>query len=160
TGNAGTSGSASVTVQAAAAATCQTSQASPTSVAGAAVGIRVAVFDAFGNLAAGYAGTVRLTSSDARATLPPDTTFNPGTDAGSHAFAAGLFTTGAQTVTATDTANAALQCIASIGVTPAAPKIVLSVPGNANAGYALNVGVAVKDLFDNAITNYAGTVTF
>jgi hypothetical protein len=47
-----------------------------------------------------------------------------------------------------------------VAITPAAPKLVLSVPGNANAGYAVAVGVTVKDLFDNAIPNYTGTVTF
>jgi hypothetical protein len=45
-------------------------------------------------------------------------------------------------------------------ITPAAPKLVLSVPVNANAGYSVSVAVAIKDLFDNAIPTYAGTVSF
>ena len=160
TANAGTLGSATVSVQPAAAAVCVAVQASSTSVAGAAVGITVLMRDAFGNLATGYAGTVKLTSTDARATLPPNATFAPGTDSGSHAFAASLLTTGAQKLTATDVANAALHCEASFTVNPGAPTLVLTIPSNANAGYAVTVGVTVKDLFGNAIPNYSGTVTF
>jgi len=142
------------------ATSCAITQASSTSVAGGAMGILVAVRDAKGNLAADYAGTIRLTSSDGRAILPSDTTFVPAADAGSHAFSTTLLTTGAQTLTATDVANAALHCDAAINVIPAAARLVLSLPGNANAGYPVTVGVTVKDLFDNAITNYAGTVSF
>jgi hypothetical protein len=142
------------------ATSCAITQASSTSRAGAIMGVLVLVRDAKGNLATSYSGTMRITSSDARAVLPPDTTFVPATDSGAHAFAAELLTTGAQTVTATDVANASLHCQAAINVTPAAPKIVLSMPGNANAGYAVTVGLTVKDLFDNAIPDYAGTVTF
>jgi hypothetical protein len=160
TTSAGTVGSAAVTVKPGAATTCLTVQASSTSVAGSAVGIAVAVRDAFGNLATGYTGTIKLTSTDGRAILPSNATFVPASDAGSHAFAATLLTTGAQTLTATDVGNAALHCAAALTVTPAAPKIVLSVPANTNAGYAVTVGVSAKDLFDNAIPNYAGTVTF
>jgi hypothetical protein len=158
--NPGTVGTASVTVQPGAAAACATAQASSTSVAGAPVGITVIVRDAFGNLATTYAGTVKITSTDGRAVLPSNATFVPASDAGIHAFAASLLTTGAQKLTATDLTNAAVHCDANVSVTPAAPKIVLSVPGNANAGYSVAVGVTVKDLFDNAIPGYAGTVTF
>jgi hypothetical protein len=160
TANAGTRGTTTVTVQAATAASCAVSRAPASSVAGATVVITVTAHDVFGNVAVGYAGTVRLTSSDARAILPPDTTFVPAADAGSLAFAAALLTTGNQSLSATDLANGAIQCSASISVTPAAPKLVLSVPSDANAGYAVAVGVTVNDLFDNAIPNYAGTVTF
>src|SRR5262249_20783528 len=157
--NVGTDGTASFTVQPAAAASCVAAQASPTSVAGATVGVLVIVKDAFGNVASGYTGTVKLTSTHSRANLPANATFSAAA-AGGPAFAAALLTTGAQTLTATDVANAAITCSAPVNVTPAAPKLVISVPGNANAGYPVTVGVTVKDLFDNAITNYAGTVTF
>jgi len=160
TANAGILGSVTVGVQPGAAATCVAAQTSSTSVAGTAVGITVLMRDAFGNLATSYAGTVKLTSTDARATLPPNATFAPATDSGSHAFAASLLTTGAQTLTATDVANAALHCDASFTVNPAAPKLVITIPSNASAGYGVTVGVAVKDLYDNAISNYSGTVTF
>jgi protocatechuate 3,4-dioxygenase beta subunit len=152
-------GGASWTVGAAAAATCTAGQAPGAAVAGSVVGLTVTTHDPFGNQATGYTGTVRLTASDARATLPGDVTFGAG-DVGSHAFSVALITTGDQTVTATDLANPAIQCSAVIKITPGAPKVVLALPADANAGYPVSVGVAVKDLFDNAIPNYAGTVSF
>jgi len=142
-----------------AAATCVVAQAPSTSVAGASVGLLVVLKDASGKVATGYTGTMKLTSTDARASLPANATFG-ASDAGSHTFAAALLTTGAQTLTATDVANPAIQCTAAVTVTPGAPKLVISVPADANAGYPVTVGVTVKDLFDNAIPNYAGTVRF
>lgn len=152
-------GAANWTVGPAAAATCSAGQAPGAAVAGSVVGLTVTTRDPFNNQATGYTGTVRLTASDARATLPADVTFGAG-DAGSHAFSVALITTGDQTVTATDLTNPAIQCSVAIKINPAAPRVVLTLPSDANAGYPVNVGVAVKDLFDNAIASYAGTVSF
>lgn len=157
--SAGVSGAVSWTVSAAVAATCTAGQAPSATVAGSVVGLTVTTHDPFGNQATGYTGTVRLTTSDARASLPSDVTFGAG-DVGSHAFSVALITTGDQTVTATDLANPAITCSVGLKVTPAAPKLVVTVPADANAGYPVNVGVAVKDLFDNAIPNFTGTVSF
>jgi hypothetical protein len=158
--NPGTQGSTSVTVQPAAATSCVARQAPAAAVAGSVVGIAVVAHDLFGNVATGYAGTVRLTATDPRAILPPDVTYVPVADGGSHAFPAVLLTTGSQILRATDTADAAIHCDAAIVVTPAAPRLTLAVPGNANAGYPVSVGVTVKDVFDNAIPGFAGTVSF
>jgi protocatechuate 3,4-dioxygenase beta subunit len=156
---AGVTGSASWAVGAAAAATCTAGQAPGAAVAGSVIGLTVTTHDPFGNQATGYTGTVRLTASDTRANLPADVTYSAG-DAGSHAFSVALLTTGNQLVTATDLTNPAIQCSLNIAITPAAPKVVLTLPADANAGYPVSVSVAVKDLFDNAISNYAGTVSF
>jgi hypothetical protein len=152
-------GTASLTVRPAAASSCAATQAPVAAVAGSVVGVAVVVHDAFGNVATGYTGTISLAATDARAVLPASVTY-ASTDAGSHAFSAVLLTTGAQILTAADTVDAAIHCTTGLVVTPAAPKIVITMPSNANAGYAVNVGVAVRDLFDNAIPNYAGTVNF
>jgi hypothetical protein len=85
--------------------------------------------------------------------------FGPS-DAGSHAFSAVLITTGVQTLSAVDTANAGLHCDTILAITPAAPKLVIAVPASSNAGYPINISVMVKDLFDNAMPSYAGTVSF
>jgi hypothetical protein len=156
---AGVSGTVTWAVNAATAAGCVAGQAPSTAVAGSVVGLVVVARDAFNNVARGYAGTVRLTASDARAGLPPDATFTPD-DAGSRPFSVALLTTGVQTVTAIDLANPAIQCSVGVAITPAAPKLVLSVPADANAGFPVNVGVTVRDLFDNAIPAFAGTVSF
>jgi hypothetical protein len=159
TANAAFTGSATWTVGAGAAATCVAAQAPASAVAGSLVGMTIVVRDAFGNLATTYGGTMTMTATDPRATLPVAVTYVPA-DAGAKAVSVALFTAGSQTVTATDVANAALTCAAPITVNPAAAKIVLGMPPNANAGYVVNVAVAVKDIYDNALPGYTGTVTF
>jgi hypothetical protein len=72
--------------------------------AGATYTITVTVEDAFGNIAAGYTGTVHFSSSDPQAVLPADYTFT-GADQGTHTFTATLQTAGTQSLTATDTVN-------------------------------------------------------
>jgi len=61
--------------------------------AGTAGGFEVKVFDAHGNLATGFTGTVRFTGSDPAATLPANHTFTVG-DAGRRSFVATLRTFG------------------------------------------------------------------
>ncbi|HET7499676.1 MAG TPA: hypothetical protein VFK02_01690, partial [Kofleriaceae bacterium] len=138
---------------------CVASQAPSSAVAGTLVGMVVAIRDPFGNAAAGYTGTVRLTATDARASLPGDATFGPS-DASGRAFSATLVTAGVQTLSAVDVANPALRCDVPIAITPAAPRLAITAPRNVNAGYPVNLSVAVKDMFDNAIPGYAGTVQF
>lgn len=159
-GKPGVAGSASLNVQAAPARACVASQAPAAAIAGSLISLTVTVKDPFGNSATGYAGTIHVTATDTRALLPGDVTYVPATDAGSHAFSASLVTTGSQVVTATDVADPTIQCSATVMITPADRKLVLSLPPDANAGYPVDVGVAVKDRFDNAIPDYTGTVTF
>src|SRR5207248_846234 len=70
--------------------------------AGTVGSITVTAYDAYGNVASGYVGTVHVTSSDGRAALPANFTFTAA-DAGTQAFTVILQTAGVQTVTATDT---------------------------------------------------------
>jgi len=76
---------------------------------GVPVPVTVTAEDAFGNVTTGYQGTVHFTSSDPAAALPGDYTFTTA-DAGTHTFAGGVTFVhqGAQSVTATDTANSAM----------------------------------------------------
>jgi hypothetical protein len=148
-----------VPVLPAAAASCSTSQAPAMVAAGASFGFTVSLADRFGNRASDYAGTMRMTTSDARAPAAGDVTFSAA-DAGSHVFSAVLITTGPQMLSVNDSANAAIHCEAGVLVAPGMPKLVLTVPGNARAGYPVPVGVQVRDVFDNAIPGYTGTVSF
>jgi hypothetical protein len=79
-----------------------------TTSAGLAFDVSVAVYDAFGQLAVGYTGTIHFSSSDnnPNVVLPQDTTFGLG-DSGMVTFSGGvtLFTPGSQTLTATDLAS-------------------------------------------------------
>jgi hypothetical protein len=76
-----------------------------TATAGVPFDIGVTVVDIFGQLAAGYTGTIHFSTSDPDpgVVLPPDYTFQPS-DGGTAVFPAGvtLFTSGDQTLTVTD----------------------------------------------------------
>jgi hypothetical protein len=73
--------------------------------AGAPFDLSVAVLDQFGQTVVGYTGTIHFstTDSDPNVILPADYTFGPA-DGGMVTFSGGvtLFTSGSQTVTATD----------------------------------------------------------
>src|SRR6185312_1663234 len=69
----------------------------------------VTALDAFGNIAAGYAGTVRFSSSDAQAALPGSSALNNGAGI----FAATLPTAGNQTISAVDAAAPAISGVSS-----------------------------------------------
>ncbi len=62
-----------------------------------------------------FAGTVHFSSSDSQAVLPADFTFKPS-DQGTQGFGATLKTSGAQTITATDTINSAILGTASVTI--------------------------------------------
>jgi hypothetical protein len=77
----------------------------PSSItAGTAGSFIVTAKYADGSVDDNYTGTVHFTSSDPQAILPADYTFTAA-DAGMHTFSATLTTAGAQSITATDTAN-------------------------------------------------------
>ncbi len=76
---------------------------------GKAAHLTVTAFDANGNVATGYRGTVQFTSTDPSATLPSSYTFTAG-DAGKHLFPGSVVfrTLGAQVLTLKDAANATI----------------------------------------------------
>ena len=73
-------------------------------MAGTPISVSVSAKDPYGNIAVGYLGTVHFTSTDSQAVLPADYAFQ-STDAGIHTFSVTLATSGAKTITATDTAE-------------------------------------------------------
>jgi hypothetical protein len=72
--------------------------------------VKVVALDAYGNVSAGYRGTVHFTSSDPTARLPADYTFTAN-DRGAHEFVSELALEGpgSQSVTAVDTANSSIE---------------------------------------------------
>lgn len=133
-----------------------------TTTAGAAQPFTVTATDAFGNLTAGYNGTVRFSSSDAQAGLPASYTFS-NKDAGVHTFSATLKTAGVQSITVADTANAALTATQSgikVNASATAGSFVVTGFPATTAGVAKTFTVLVKDAFGNVSTGYTGTVTF
>lgn len=133
--------------------------APPRIEAGVPLTVVVTAFDALGNVATGHSGTVRLTSSDPAATLPPDTVFTPA-DAGTLSLDVTLFTAGAQTLTIVDIDNVAvIPAQANVDVVPGpASWLVLDVPVAAVAGGAFPVTITALDAFGNIAPDYVGTV--
>jgi hypothetical protein len=134
----------------------------PTSdTAGVAGDVVVTAFDAYGNVATGYTGTVSLTSSDPHAVLPSSFTF-PGTT-GTHTFSVVLDTAGAQSIIATDTASSSLTgAESSITVQAAAARTleITDFPAVAMAGVANTVTLTAYDAYGNVATGYTGTISF
>jgi hypothetical protein len=80
----------------------------PTPVtAGTPNGFTVTAKDANGNVAVGYTGTIKFTSTDGQAILPANYTF-VGMDNGTHTFSATLKTPGTKSITAADTVTASI----------------------------------------------------
>jgi hypothetical protein len=83
---------------------------------GVAFSVTLTVYDAYGNVATGYTGTVHFSSSDSTATLPATYTFTAA-DAGVHTFVyVVLRRRGTQALTVTDTLNSGLTTTDSITV--------------------------------------------
>ena len=132
-------------------------------VAGSAHSLTVTAKDAGGHVAAGYRGTIHLTSSDPAAVLPADYTFTAA-DAGVHKFATGftLKTAGTRSVTATDKAHAGIAGTQSGIVVTVGPAKTLTV-STANpwvAGAAHTVTVTARDAGGNTVPGYLGTIHF
>ena len=81
--------------------------------ADSAINITLTLLDAGGDIATGYTGTLSFSSSDAQAMLPNNYTFTKA-DKGTHTFAVTMETSGAQTLSATDAANASLGVTANM----------------------------------------------
>ena len=148
-------GSASTTVSAAAASVFAVSDAS-TATAGTAFNVTVTAKDAYGNVATGYTGTVKLTSTDGQAVLPANYTFTTA-NAGTHTFSVTLETAGSQSVTATDTTTSSITGSASTTVS-AASAFAVSAPSTATAGSSFSVTVTALTSSGATATGYTGTV--
>ena len=130
--------------------------------AGHANRVTVAALDAFGNLAAGYTGTVVLTSSDPNASLPTPTAFTLA-DAGSHDFLqVALNTAGVQTIHAQDSNQPTVYGTqGNVLVTgAAATRLIVSTSQVALAGAPQQATVSAIDAYGNVDTNYTHTVTW
>jgi hypothetical protein len=125
---------------------------------GIPLSVVVSSVDQFGNVSAGYTGTVHFASSDLQAVLPADYTFSAA-DAGSHTFTATLKTAGAQTLSVADTANPAFSSQAQISaftVVPASFEF-FEVPST-TAGTAYSFTMVALTSTGGVATGYTGTV--
>ncbi len=129
--------------------------------AGGSMSIIVAAVDVYGNVAAGYTGTVHFSSSDAQAVLPADYTFTTA-DHGAHSFFVTLKTAGTQSLAVTDTVNPAFASQSNIFVFPSMPTswVVSGFPAASTAGAPVTFTLTAMDPFGNVATNYTGVVHF
>src|SRR5256712_4006027 len=148
-----------IVVSAASAASLTAGGFPATTTAGAVGALTVTAYDAYGNVATGYTGTVSFSSSDAQASLPPSTTYT-GADAGSRSFAITLKTVGQQSILVGDGTRSAAQSGISVAAGVAAQLIVSGIASPIPAGQATSVTVEVRDAWSNRATSYQGTVSF
>ena len=106
-----------------------------------------------------YGGTVHFTSSDPKAVLPADYTFNFA-DAGAHTFVATLNTPGPQTITVTDPSSPFLTGSGDYSVNNPAATFTMAMPGNAVPGTAIPVFVTARGQSNQVATSYTGTIHF
>ena len=133
--------------------------AQSSSTVGTAFNFTVTALDASGNVAAKYAGTVQVTSSDLQAVLsPPNSTLLNGMGT----FSATMKTAGGQTITATDTVAASITgTSASIDVNASlGPHFSVTAPANDTAGISFNFTVTALDGANDVLPSYSGTVLF
>ena len=133
-----------------------------TLTAGSAAPVAVTALDAFGNVATGYRGTVRLSSSDRAAGLPAGHTFAAGDD-GAYTFAGvTLKTAGSQSITATDVSSSSVAGTEPVTVAPgAATKLALTgLQSSSTPGESQPVTVTATDAYGNIATGYRGRIQF
>jgi hypothetical protein len=156
------SGTGTVAITPAAASSLSVSGFPSPVTAGTSGTVTVTARDPYGNVATGYTGTVRLSSSDGQAALPANYTFTAA-DQGVHAFSATLKTAGRQSLTATDMANGSLTgSEAAITVNPgaAATLAIGGFPTSVTANVAVTFTVTAEDTYGNVVTSYNNRVHF
>ncbi len=127
--------------------------------AGNTVNVTVTALDPYNNLAADFAGTVHITSSDLQAVLPADATLANGVGT----FIVTMKSAGIRTITATDSLTSSITgTSAGFTVLPASLDHfgVTSTPASVTAGVAFNFTVTALDIYGNTVTSYVGAPAF
>ncbi|HEV3084524.1 MAG TPA: FG-GAP-like repeat-containing protein, partial [Gemmataceae bacterium] len=152
------SGSAAVTVNAAAVSQLTVTGFPNPATAGVSSTFTVAAEDAYGNVNPNYAGTVQFSSSDPQATALPNSALTNGVGT----FSITLKTAGAQSITATDAASSSVTGTDNVTVKAAgATTLVASgFPNSVTAGSVAKITVTAFDPFGNPATGYTGTIQF
>ncbi|HEV3079098.1 MAG TPA: ELWxxDGT repeat protein, partial [Gemmataceae bacterium] len=146
-----------ILVKSAAASTMTVGGFPSSTTAGVAGNLTITLKDPYGNVASGYTGTVHVSSTDAKATLPANYAFTAA-DAGKHTFSVTLKTAGTKSIKVVDTATSALiGTEGGITVTPAAAsRFLISAPPSVKAGVPFSLTLMVEDVYGNVVTGYTG----
>ena len=136
-----------------------------TATAGVPFDVTVTAYDAYGNVASGYLGTVIFGSTDPAAVLPADYQFH-AKDAGAQTFSVTLFM--ATTVNPThiwavdqfDAVNAGADDQVTVSAGPAVRLELTTGLGPVTLGVPFDVTVTAYDSYGNVASGYTGTVAF
>ncbi len=130
-----------------------------TATLGASFGTIVVALDAANHPVRNYTGTLHFTSTDGAATLPGDYTFTAA-DHGKHVFQVTLNTSGAQTITAADTAASTVAGSVTVNADPTGVATHFGVLSreNVTAGKSFDTVVVALDAANHPVLNYTGTV--
>ena len=129
--------------------------ASYTATTGTPISIIVTAFDASGNTATGYSGTVHFTSSDGKAVLPANSTLTSGVGN----FSATLRTAGGETITATDTVSTSITGMSNaFNVSGPATHFIVASSSTAGTRSPITLLVSALDGSNNVSSGYSGTV--
>jgi len=126
---------------------------------GVAFPLTVTATDDYNNPATNYNGVVRFTSSDSQAVLPANIALKNGVGI----FNVTLITTGWQSVTVTDTVISSIsgsQFNIRVDLASGVTFVVSGIPSPSIAGVVQSVTVTAKDVNNNLVKSYSGTVRF
>ncbi len=160
--NGETSGSAQVTIKAAAATQLRAAGFPTDAAAGQQGNLVVTAYDAYNNVADSYTGQVHVTCDSPNAWLPGAYVYNAN-DRGHHAFGITLRATGTWALTAQDSNTSSLnanQQNIAVAAGPPASLAVTGLPTTTPAGTAQSANVIVYDAFQNVASNFSGTIHF
>ena len=121
--------------------------------------VTVTARDAYNNDATSYNGIVKFTSSDSQALLPANGALRNGVGI----FNVTLRTIGYQSVTVTDTVVNSItgsQVDILVNLVSGVTFVVSGFPSSSIAGVVQSVTVTAKDVNNNLVTSYSGTVRF
>ncbi len=130
-----------------------------TATAGTQVSVTVSAIDSKGQVVTGYAGTVHISSSDAKAGLPADATLTQGQGS----FSVTLKTAGARTISALDVSKPSITGTLKKPITVTAAAVnalsVTSLVNPSTVGLKQTFTVSAIDAFGNVNSGYRGSVT-
>jgi hypothetical protein len=129
-------------------------------VAGTTQSVTITAYDAFGNLAVDYAGTVAFSSTDYQANLPYYTF--TAADVGTHTFNITFRTAGTQSLTVRDVSQPAITSTqGGIVITAAAPATLsVGLLHGTVAGVSQTLTISARDIYGNIASSYRGTLNF
>jgi hypothetical protein len=142
------------------------------SIIGTPQSLTFTAVDPYGNVATTYAGTVRLTSTDASASFTPSTYTFTTADKGVHTFKVNFGTAGPQAVTITDATSGFVASTLPATVSPAAPtgltataistsQVNLSWTASPGAtGYTIQRSANGSTGWTHVVTTAAGTTSY